>query len=58
MYRVIVKTTADTTANLEADKIEEKDDFLKVYNGVELVGAFDVGSVLFIYKTKVSDKRG
>lgn len=52
MYRVIVKTTSDVTANLDADNIEEKDEFLKIYNGSELVGMFDVGSVLFVYKTK------
>ena len=50
--RVIVKTTADITANLEADRIEESESFFKAYNGEELVGIFDVGSVLFMYKSK------
>ena len=57
MYRVIVKTTSDITANLDADVIEEKGDFLKVYNNCELVGMFDIGSVLFIYKTKAKETR-
>lgn len=54
--RVIVKTTADITANLEADRIEEAESFLKAYNGKELVGLFDVGSVLFMYKTQTTTK--
>ena len=54
--RVIVKTTADITANLEADRIEEDESFLKAYNGEDLVGVFDVGSVLFMYKTKSTAK--
>ena len=58
MYRVIVKTTSDFTANLDADVIEEKDEFLRVYNNSELVGMFDVGSVLFIYKTKSKGTTG
>lgn len=54
--RVIVKTTADIMANLEADRIEEDESFLKAYNGEELVGLFDVGSVLFMYKTQTTAK--
>lgn len=56
MWRVIVKTTADITANLEADRIEEIDSFFKLYKGSELVGAFDIGMVQFIYKAKAKDK--
>lgn len=52
MYRVIVEATSKTTANLEANRIVEDDGFFKVFNGEELVGAFDVGSVCVIYKTK------
>ena len=52
MYRVIVKATSDVTANLEADKIVEEGDFIRVFNGSELIGIFDLGSVLFAYKTK------
>ncbi len=56
MWRVIVKTTTDTTANLEADRIEETDNFFKLYKENELIGAFDIGIVQFVYKTKVKDK--
>lgn len=52
MYRVIVTTTAEITANLEADKIEESGDFFIIYNGSEIVGVFDMGIVQCIYKTK------
>ena len=52
MCRVIAKTTAEITANIEGDRIEETADFFKVYKGNELVAAFDVGSIIFIYKTK------
>lgn len=53
MYRVIVITTAEISANLEADRIEESGDFFIVYNGLEIVGVFDMGIVQCIYKTKV-----
>ena len=56
MYRVIVETTSKIIANLEADKIVEDDGFFKVFNDKDLVGAFDVGSVCIIYKTKTSNK--
>lgn len=52
MCRVVVKTTAEIIANLEADKIEENGDFFFVYKGSELVGIFDMGFVQCIYKTK------
>ena len=52
MYRVIVEATSKTIANLEANKIVEDDGFFKIFNDKELVGAFDVGSVCYIYKTK------
>ena len=52
MYRVIVKATSDVIANLEADKITEEGDFIRVFNGPDLVGIFEIGSVMFIYKTK------
>lgn len=57
MYRVIVKTTSDVTANLEADKITEEGETIRVFDGNDLVGVFDVGSVLFIYKTKAKETR-
>ena len=56
MYRVIVETISKTIANLEANKIVEDDGFFKVFNDKDLVGAFDVGSVCIIYKTKTSNK--
>ncbi len=52
MYRVIVEATSNVTANLEANRIVEDDGFFKIFNDKELVGAFDAGSVCFIYKTK------
>lgn len=52
MNRVIVKTTAEITANLEGDRIEENGDFFFIYNGSEIVGVFDMGIVQCIYKTK------
>lgn len=52
MFRVIVKTTTEITANLEANKIEENGDFIKIYNDGELVGMFDVGIIQFLYKSK------
>ena len=52
MYRVIVKTTSEIMANLEADRIEESGDFFIIYNGSEIVGVFDMGIVQCIYKTK------
>lgn len=56
MWRVIVKTTTEITANLEADKIEETDSFFKLYKNNELIGAFDIGIVQFVYKTQVKEK--
>ena len=58
MYRVIVETTSKTIANLEANKIIEDDGFFKVFNDKELVGAFDVGSVCIIYRTKTKANCG
>jgi hypothetical protein len=55
MCRVLIKTTENVTANLEADRIEENGDFFFVYNGPEIVGVFDMGIVQFIYKTKSKD---
>ena len=52
MHRVIVKTTAEITANLEADRIEESGDFFIIYNGSKIVGVFDMGIVQCIYRTK------
>ena len=52
MFRVIVKTTDDSTANLEADRIDENGDFFFIYNGSEIVGVFDMGITQCIYKTK------
>ena len=54
MHRVIVKVTGDIIANLEADRIIEENEFVKVFNDKELVGIFDIGSVLFVYKTKAT----
>lgn len=52
MHRVIVKTTTEITANLEANKIEDCGELIKIYNDNELVGVFDVGIIQFLYKTK------
>jgi len=49
MSRAIIHTTASTTANLEADRIEQEGDMLKVYKGKTVVGWFDVGAVQFAY---------
>ncbi len=54
MERVLVKTTTDITANLKADRIEHKEDMFFVWNGSELIGAFDIGAIQFIYKTESS----
>jgi hypothetical protein len=56
MQRVFVKTTTEVTANLEANKIEECGDLIKIYNDNELVGVFDVGIIQFLYKTKSNGK--
>jgi hypothetical protein len=56
MHRVIVKTTTEITANLEANKIEDCGELIKIYNDNELVGVFDVGIIQFLYKTKSSGK--
>jgi hypothetical protein len=56
MHRVIIKTTTEITANLEANKIEECGDLMKIYNNDELVGVFDVGIIQFLYKTKAGVK--
>ena len=55
MFRVLIKTTTDITANLEADRIEEKGEFFYLYNGSEIIGVFDVGIVQFMYKSKKTD---
>ena len=56
MHRVIIKTTTGIMANLEANKIEECGDLIKIYNDNELVGVFDVGIIQFLYKTKSNGK--
>lgn len=56
MYRVIVEATSKTIANLEANRIVEDDGFFKIFNDNELIGAFDVGSVCVVYKTKTNNK--
>lgn len=42
------------SANIEADKLEfdENQEYIRAYNGTNLVGVFDVGSVLICYLTK------
>ena len=52
MHRVIIKTTTEITANLEANKIEDCGELIKIYNDNELVGVFDIGIIQFLYKTK------
>ena len=56
--RCIIKTreclaNRDTpvAANLEADRLEfdENQEYIRAYNGNNLVGVFDVGSVLLCY---------
>lgn len=56
MYRVIVKTTTEITANIEANKIEDCGELIKIYNNDELVGVFDVGIIQFLYKSKSGGK--
>ena len=55
MYRVIVKTTTDVVANLEADRIEESGDFFIIHNGSEIVGVFEMGIIQCIYRTKAKE---
>ena len=55
MNRVIAMTQDGITANLEADRIEESGDFFIVYNDEDIVGVFEMGIVLCIYKTKVKE---
>lgn len=55
MYRIIVKTTAEITANLEGDRIEENGDFFTIHNDEEIVGVFDMGIVQCIYKTRAKE---
>lgn len=57
MSRAIIKTTMAITANLEADRIEEQGDMIKVYNGKNIVGLFDVGAVQFAYLSSGSGRR-
>lgn len=57
MFRVLIKTTTDITANLEANRIEECNEFIKVYNDDELVGVFDIGTIQFLYKSKKGEKQ-
>lgn len=56
--RCIIKTreclaNSDTpvSANIEADRLEfdENQEYIRAYNGNNLVGVFDVGSVLLCY---------
>lgn len=51
---VYAQTTKDVSFTIEGDRIElnqELECYL-VYHGSELTGAFDVGSIQFIYKTQ------
>lgn len=57
MKRVLIKTTTETTANLEADRIEYNENLIFVYNGSELIGIFDIGVVQFVYLTQKTVKK-
>nr|DAP20140.1 MAG TPA: hypothetical protein [Caudoviricetes sp.] len=51
---VYVQTTKDVSCTIEGDQIElnkELECYI-VHHGSDLTGAFDVGSVQFIYKTQ------
>ena len=51
---VYVQTTKDVSCTIEGDRIDlDKDlECYIVRNGDDLIGAFDVGSIQFIYKTQ------
>ena len=56
---VYAQTTKDVSCTIEGDRIElnqELECYL-VYHGSELTGAFDVGSIQFIYKTQRKKKK-
>ena len=57
MKRILVKTTEEITAKLEADRIEYNENLVFVYNGSELIGIFDIGVVQFIYLTQKTVKK-
>lgn len=42
--------------NLQADRMEERDGILFVYNGQILVGTFDLGTIDNCYLTKETEK--
>lgn len=50
---VYVQTTKGVSCTIEGDSIELAEDIESyiVRNGDDLIGAFDVGSIQFIYKT-------
>ena len=42
----------DNYVNMQADKLRREDTFVYAYNGEELVGAFDLGTINYIYITE------
>lgn len=52
MARVMVFTT-ETTCNLNANRIEFENDYIKVFNGEKFIGIFDMSVVRAAY---VSEK--
>lgn len=37
---------------VDADRVEQKDGFVCAYNGGELVGMFDTGSIITLYRSE------
>ena len=59
MKRIYVQFSADRSCLLTGDKLEYTDDsnFVKVYNGTELVGIFDLFHTPAIYMTEPAEKK-
>lgn len=53
MSRIIVKfNDTNQYVNLKADDMHEDDGYLKVYNGNELVGIFELPNIKTAYRTE------
>lgn len=55
MKRLIAKTT-DFSCNIKADRMEEKDKILRVYDGNELVAVFFTGVLESAYISESREK--
>lgn len=42
----------DSYVNMPADRLIREDSFVYAYNGEDLVGAFDLGTINYIYLTE------